>query len=525
MENKNQRRALSFSVLSIVLCVAMLIGTTFAWFADNASTGVNLIQAGTLDVELQKSEDNGKTWTTVEENESLAFQKAADGAGEEILWEPGVIYNLPLLRVVNKGNLALKYKIQISGLDGDAELLNAIDFTLKNGNNIVNLSTYEGHIAGVQNAGVPTTDEELPSLAISGHMRESAGNEYQGLTLKGIYITVAATQDAVEHDSNDNQYDKDAGYENIVFVNDQDELMTAINDAQPGDVILVTQNINMGEETFELPGAVTLDLAGNTLTGTVNVTGSDMAMIRNGTIVSNKSGSSNSAVCIKANAFATLESVNIEANSNSNAYAVAVYGNCFIKNSTVKSNTYGFACYWNSKVTVENTNVTAGGHAISTAAAFSNSDMMITIKGGTYTSTGSDWDSCAVYWAGHGTLKVEDGTFTGGNNGAGIYQKNGTVIISGGSFSAKDGAKLGAEAKDCTEISFNVTGGTFTGTRAGLYYKTTANGSDCKQFDITITGGTFTGTGEYIGAPKVDLDSSVITPNVKITGSNLSNQS
>ena len=77
MENKNQKRALSFSMLSIVLCVAMLIGTTFAWFTDNASTGVNLIQAGTLDVELQKSEDNGKTWTTVEENESLAFQKAA----------------------------------------------------------------------------------------------------------------------------------------------------------------------------------------------------------------------------------------------------------------------------------------------------------------------------------------------------------------------------------------------------------------------------------------------------------------
>ena len=119
---------------------------------------------------------------------------------------------------------------------------------------------------------------------------------------------------------------------------------------------------------------------------------------------------------------------------------------------------------------------------------------------------------------------MEDGTFTGGSNGAGIYQKNGTVHISGGSFSAKDGAKLGAESKDSTEISFNVTGGTFTGTRAGLYYKTTANGSNCKQFDITITGGTFAGEGEYKNAPKVELDQSVIKPGVKITGSNLSEQ-
>ncbi|MCA5962009.1 CalY family protein [Blautia sp. RD014234] len=92
MENKNQKRALSFSMLSIVLCVAMLIGTTFAWFTDNASTGVNLIQAGTLDVELQKSEDNGKTWTTVEENESLAFQKAAEG--EEISFGSRVLHTI-----------------------------------------------------------------------------------------------------------------------------------------------------------------------------------------------------------------------------------------------------------------------------------------------------------------------------------------------------------------------------------------------------------------------------------------------
>ena len=146
-----------------------------------------------MDIELQKSEDNGETWTAVGKNESLAFQKAAEG--EEILWEPGVTYNLPLLRVVNKGNLALKYKIQISGLDGNAELLNAIDFTLKNGEEMVDLTTYEGHIAGMQESGSPTVDKELSSLTISGHMRESAGNEYQGLALNGIYITVAATQD------------------------------------------------------------------------------------------------------------------------------------------------------------------------------------------------------------------------------------------------------------------------------------------------------------------------------------------
>ena len=250
MENKNQKRALSFSMLSIVLCVAMLIGTTFAWFTDNASTGVNLIQAGTLDIELQKSEDNGETWTAVGKNESLAFQKAAEG--EEILWEPGVTYNLPLLRVVNKGNLALKYKIQISGLDGNAELLNAIDFTLKNGEEMVDLTTYEGHIAGMQESGSPTVDKELSSLTISGHMRESAGNEYQGLTLNGIYITVAATQDTVESDSFNNAYDENAKYGTPV--SSQEELLAAL---AKGEDVILTQSIVL-PESIKVAGNVTI---------------------------------------------------------------------------------------------------------------------------------------------------------------------------------------------------------------------------------------------------------------------------
>ena len=95
------KKALFISTCALLFSMLMMAGSTFAWFTDNASTGVNLIQAGTLDIELQKSEDNGETWTAVGKNESLAFQKAAEG--EEVLWEPGVTYNLPLLRVVNKG--------------------------------------------------------------------------------------------------------------------------------------------------------------------------------------------------------------------------------------------------------------------------------------------------------------------------------------------------------------------------------------------------------------------------------------
>ena len=111
---KSLKRALLSSAFSLIICVAMLIGTTFAWFTDTASTAVNKIQAGNLDVALEMYE-NGN-WVSAE-GKTLDFKKAAED--EEILWEPGCRYELPELRVVNKGNLALKYKIQITGIQAE----------------------------------------------------------------------------------------------------------------------------------------------------------------------------------------------------------------------------------------------------------------------------------------------------------------------------------------------------------------------------------------------------------------------
>ena len=67
---KTTKRALLSSVAAMLICVAMLIGTTFAWFTDSASTAVNKIQAGTLDVQLL--DENGNSL----EGQTLAWQKA-----------------------------------------------------------------------------------------------------------------------------------------------------------------------------------------------------------------------------------------------------------------------------------------------------------------------------------------------------------------------------------------------------------------------------------------------------------------
>ncbi len=49
---KSTKRALLSSVVALLLCFSMLLGTTFAWFTDSATSAGNKIQAGTLDVQL-----------------------------------------------------------------------------------------------------------------------------------------------------------------------------------------------------------------------------------------------------------------------------------------------------------------------------------------------------------------------------------------------------------------------------------------------------------------------------------------
>ena len=235
---KTTKRALLSSVMAIVLCLAMLIGTTFAWFTDSASTAVNKIQAGTLDVALEMKDAQGN-WVPAE-GQTLSFVKAAGApANEQILWEPGCTYELPELRIVNKGNLALKYKIEISGIVGDAKLLEAIDFTYGDNINI------NAEVSLAPNAATE-------GIVIKGHMQESAGNEYQGKSIDGIGITVYATQDTVEYDSNDNRYD--AGAEYAIPVATAAELAEAL--ASGNDVVL-TAPIQM-PEVIEVKGDVTI---------------------------------------------------------------------------------------------------------------------------------------------------------------------------------------------------------------------------------------------------------------------------
>lgn len=229
------KRALLTSVLAIVLCLVMLMGSTFAWFTDTASTGVNKIVSGNLDVGLQywgDGEDGAKTW--------LNAENAKDLFDENAVWEPGytqIIY----LKVKNNGNLALNYSMQITpvhetvgvNVNGDefklsdyiqfgwAELTAAEDGTFTpfadrtEARTAVGTGVHLGESLHRQAAEpMAASAEEL--VALVAWMPEDVGNEANyGTAQPTIELTlkVLATQAAVESDSFGNTYDAAAAAE------------------------------------------------------------------------------------------------------------------------------------------------------------------------------------------------------------------------------------------------------------------------------------------------------------------------
>lgn len=131
-------------------------------------------------------------------------------------------------------------------------------------------------------------------------MRKDAGNEYQGLSIDGIGITVVATQYTYESDSNNNQYDVNAEYPVISNADFAD----AIENADAGSVV------DLASGTFQLPS--------NSIPAGVTITGAgkenSVLQVNNGSITSNDVTIKNIAIQ-GSGASGTSGSLNISGNN------------------------------------------------------------------------------------------------------------------------------------------------------------------------------------------------------------------
>ena len=228
---KTTKKALLGSLLALVLCFAMLVGTTFAWFTDSEYITGNKIQAGTLDIELEKQVP------------LFTFDKN--------LWEPGYS-EFAADTLKNIGNLALKYTFSIENLvviDGEYSNKSNSDGVANDGLDGSNLAevleVYVGTTAADMvpenclgtvadlaakkdfdiNADVATDGAiqyllpgQSKPIELIVHMMEEAGNEYMNDSIT-FDIAIVATQYTYEEDEWGNAYyDEDALYPAVAAI-------------------------------------------------------------------------------------------------------------------------------------------------------------------------------------------------------------------------------------------------------------------------------------------------------------------
>ncbi len=474
MNNKRAtKRALLTSIMALVMCVVMLVGTTFAWFTDTASTAVNKIQAGNLDVELlmyKKITDESYDYVNISKEKEPIFGSGTSAVAQnnnlDTLWEPGKT-QVAYLAIKNEGNLALKYKVALNvtnPVDGkdlykvmqyaivpDAKLDSAPVQGWTTGSNV---TVGQQPVSGEVSLAVGATHY----FALLVHMDELAGNEYKNGKVE-FDLTVYATQDTVESDSFNNEYDKDAEYPIVAM----DTLQELINNAAAPVSAKLEGNI-AGSLTVPQDKNVTLDLNGFTLTG-----GDSHAILNRGTLCIKDSSGNGKIVASKADTSALRNGDNAvcvidggtftRTNAVDNKWhTVENFGDMtFNGGKVIAEDGQSFAIVngWNyinpgeqkATMTINNIDMEAGPNGLKNCAGG-----ILTMNGGTLRCTG--------FW-GLSNDSTGVATINGGNITSDSY-----VAISNG------GAKM------------EINGGTFTGPRGSLYVQNYAQ-------DTVIKGGSY----------------------------------
>ena len=482
MNNKRAtKRALLTSVMALVMCVVMLVGTTFAWFTDTASTGVNKIQAGNLDVELWYKNTKDSGFNKVIDNSTKVFK---DGA----LWEPGHVEYV-VLKVSNAGSLALKYKLGINiasetgstnVLGNEFKLSDYIKFGVvdedlsgKTRDEMVAAVTdgkliKEGYTA--ENYLMATgTDNSQKVMTLVVWMPTTVGNEANHKTEVtapsiDLGISVVATQYTHENDSFGNEYDKDAEYP--ISVTTGDELQAIVSNATAPVNIVLTNSITTNNFVIPADKDVTLDLNGRTVTNAESHTILNKGHL---TLTDSSADKSGQIISLKGNTAALRNGDN----------AVCVVEGGTISRDGANGNTwhvvenFGKMTFNGGKVVLKHGNgfaITNGWNYFDPGASTTHAVMEIN-------ALELDTDSSGIKNCRYGDLTVNDVTVNSTGYWALSNDYLGTAVINGGTLTSSSFKAVSNGA------AMTVNGGTFNGTQ-GFFVQTYATST-------VLNGGTF----------------------------------
>ena len=513
--SKSTKRALLTSALALLMCVTMLVGATFAWFTDTASTGVNKIQAGNLDIKVEYRTTADGNWQLLD-NATDLFGAAGT------LFEPGHT-RVVELRITNAGNLALKYKIgmnvvsetagtnkdgnpyklseylkvgttgiqQYNPTDQISSLMERLifqkgDFGMWTARDFANFEleyTSNGNAHALQPGAAQI-------LGIKVYMPETVGNEANAIsTEKAAFINfglnVVATQYTVESDSYGTQYDKDAPLD-FEPVSTADELKAA---AANGKNVQLTQDVTL-TDALTFNNAVTIDLNGKTLTSSLNSAGYSLVAKADATIVNGTYKGTGSARGIGAYGSLTMRNVTVDVAGQVGVACSAADRQYTIEDSTIKG---GYAlCNFNNNATINVSNSTLEGKNTGFYHNGSFSGLNLTVTGTKINAGNNGTDATGVYISGSTATRDASG-----------YQK-----ASFTDCTVKGNAAIEVKYTDLTLNNCTVTA---TVPAANASYTQNDNGSTTNGFavvstdnatnntmpkpegTITINGGSYTG--------------------------------
>ena len=464
---KNMKFWRTALVAALVLTVMLSVtGGTIAWFTDEVSSENNKIQAGNLDIDLYMH--NGSEYVEITNESAPIFGGAnslkAQNNNADTLWEPGKT-QVAYLKLVNNGNLALKYNVALNVKNETKNLSQAMEYAItpdaKDGTGVTEWVAANGKpvTAGAQD--VTGAETEYVSLgvgqthyfALSIHMMESAGNEYQGGSVD-FDITVYALQDTVESDSFDNQYDKDAQYvREVGNAGDLAAALAAGEDVKLIDDITVTESIVIPAAAADADPVV-VDMNGKTISGNLARNAGALIVNKGNLIIE---GDENSEISNTA--------TNGSSVINNNGVLVINGGKYQGAPSDTSTGTANYAVNTvgsGAVLTVNNANISGRGAIGVTLGS------KAVVNGGTYHTPEVAWGHAIYAWNEGSEVTINGGIFSEGYEMAGdnwgMYQiyagGKAKVTVNGGTFEAWDCAN-GYDLATASEGVIEIYGGTF----------------------------------------------------------------
>ena len=471
----------------------MLVGTTFAWFTDNVTSGINKITAGNLDVELYHSDKAVKDEKVSEA--TVLFDDVS-------LWEPGAVAYENFV-VKNEGNLALKYQMNMNfqnatnngngGTLADVLQVAVVEggFNATNDREAAKTLNYDYNLSTFTLDGVLEAESESKTYGVVVYWKPSdidnnynMNNAHTEVLKIELGVNLFATQQMYESDSFGPDYDESVWDKAMKVMNAQ-ELQAAIDAGEAA--IMLSADIDVAESIVIPENTnIALNMNGHTITGTgLDADGNrEHVLVNNGTL--------------------TVVGGTVTSTGTNGGSAIYNYGTLTLDKVTVvgaptDTTTTSYASYAVNTVgtlTVNDSNISGRGAIGATDGA------QVTVNGGTYKSPVPAWGHC-IYANGAGTnVTISGGNFSEGFDSAPndwtymIYAGNGAkVTVNGGTFSAWDSAApVDYYADDSSTIE--ISGGKFEANPSNQNGKNyVVNG-----YKAQLTGGTYHVVPENIDA-------------------------